>query len=79
MNVEQVMINPVITVDPGTLVGEACELLESWGCRHLPVMAKFFPAIVSLGGLGQHLHEQRGIKNCVMHPRGKFEGAANDR
>jgi acetoin utilization protein AcuB len=39
VNVEQVMIAPVVTVDPDTSVERAQELLAHWRCRHLPVVA----------------------------------------
>src|SRR5258708_6365516 len=45
----------------------------------LPVVPKFFSAIISLGGVGQHFDEQRRIDDRVIRSRGKFERAANDR
>jgi len=39
MFVEQVMITPVISVEPETPVGRAWERLQGWRCRHLPVVA----------------------------------------
>jgi acetoin utilization protein AcuB len=38
MYVEQVMSNPVITVETDTPIGLAWEMLQNWHCRHLPVL-----------------------------------------